>query len=176
MSRLRNRHRRHSLRVLDRSPSSPPSWSTPNGRCLARTTAAVEGGGGHPSRATSPGAVAFVGGALSAVLLPARVEALPVDAACAAPAHAHLVGGRTHGASNAIVAAVMPWSPCRWRADTAVSCLLVRSARRSLSACPQFLVDMMVLCCGVGGTSGAIPQLFLCLCRTKIIAKLDTKH
>ena len=78
MSRLRNRHRRHSLRVLDRSPSSPPSWSTPNGRCLARTTAAVEGGGGHPPRATSPGAVAFVGGALSAVLLPARVEALPV--------------------------------------------------------------------------------------------------
>ena len=34
--------------------------------------------GGHPPRATSPGIVAVAGGALAAILLPARVEALPV--------------------------------------------------------------------------------------------------
>jgi hypothetical protein len=34
--------------------------------------------GGHPPRATNPGVVAAAGGALAAVLLPARVEALPV--------------------------------------------------------------------------------------------------
>ena len=32
---------------------------------------------GHPPRATSPGVVAVAGGVLAAVLLPARVEALP---------------------------------------------------------------------------------------------------
>ena len=35
------------------------------------------------------------------------------NAASAAPARAHLVGGQAHGASAAVAAAAMPWSPCR---------------------------------------------------------------
>jgi hypothetical protein len=41
------------------------------------------------------------------------------DAASAALTHAPLVGGWAHGASAAVVAAVMPRSPRWWRADTA---------------------------------------------------------
>ena len=41
------------------------------------------------------------------------------DAASAAPARAHLVGGRAHGASAAVAAAAMPRSPRRRHADMA---------------------------------------------------------
>ena len=71
-SRLSNCHRHHRLHVPDRSPSSPV------GRVKPPQLLPVGVRGGHPPRATRPGIVAVAGGALATVLLPARVEALPV--------------------------------------------------------------------------------------------------
>ena len=82
----RARERREPPSIVTSSQSPPPLLSSCSRPVTVVTAASsprtaqllpVGAKSGHPPRATSPGVVAVAGGALDAVLLPARVKALP---------------------------------------------------------------------------------------------------
>jgi len=81
------------------------------------------------------------------------------DAASAAPTRTHLIGGWAHGASAAVAASAIPWSPRRRRTDMARcpvlyvpgQCLKVRHGHVAWG----ILVEVVVGClAGSGGRGG----------------------
>ena len=98
-----------------------------------------------PSRSIAQGAVMD----RHVAMTPSRSEVVS-----AALTRVHLIRGRAYGASAAIAAAAMPWSPCRRRADTARrpvlyvpgQCLKVRHGHVAWG----ILVEVVVRCLAGG--------------------------